>query len=139
LRNGRIYYAILNDNDELGPQKALVRMVAWQEGDFRLGPASDEEFMLELEEATDQLVMDAVRQIDELSQLRSELPELEDMLTIAKPLAPPLVDLQRDELEVFQLALNNGFFQAILDKSPFPDLRTAQIVKSLVDREYMRA
>jgi hypothetical protein len=40
---------------------------------------------------------------------------------------------------VFQLALNNGFFQAILDKSPFPDLRTAQIVKSLVDREYMRA
>jgi hypothetical protein len=69
----------------------------------------------------------------------SDLPELEDMLAVPKPLNAPLSALQPDELDILQLALNLGFFQAILDKSPFPDLRTCQVVKSLVEREYIRA
>jgi hypothetical protein len=70
--------------------------------------------------------------------MQSELPELEDMLKLPKPLKPQLSALQRDELDVLQIAVNDGFFQAVLDKSPFPDVRTAQIVKSLVEREYLR-
>ena len=138
FKNGRITYAILNDNDDLGPLKALNRMVAWNDGEFRLGAPSDEEFMLELEEPTDQLVMDAVRMLDEYRRIADSLPELEDMLQVPKPLTPPLADLQREELEVFQLAMNLGFFQAVLDKSPFLDLKTAEIVKALMEREYLR-
>jgi hypothetical protein len=138
FKQGRIYYAILNDNDELGPLKALFRMCAFETGDYELGPPSDEEFMLELEEATDQLVADAVRQLAEFKTLQPDLPELEDMLKLPKPLKPQLSALQRDELDVLQIAVNDGFFQAVLDKSPFPDLRTAQVVKALIEREYLR-
>ncbi len=138
LKAGRIFYAVLDDNDELGPLKALSRMIAFDRGTFKMGPPTDEDFVLELEEPTEQLVADAVRQSNELSALARELPELEDMLTVPKPLNAQLSALQPDELETFQLALNLGFFQAVLDKSPFADLRTSQLVKSLIEREYLR-
>jgi pSer/pThr/pTyr-binding forkhead associated (FHA) protein len=139
FKGGKIFYAILNDNESLGPTKALFRMVAFETGSYELKPATDEEFMLELEMPTDELVADAVREMNELKGLRSDLPELEDMLKVAKPLKPPLSKLQPDELDVLQIALNDGFFQSVLDKSPFNDLKTAQIVKGLLDREYLRS
>ena len=139
LKGGRIFYAILDDNDELGPLKALFRMIALETGQYALGAATNEEFMLELEEPTDQLVADAVRQCNEMKEIKGDLPELEDMLAVPKPLNPALSALQADELDILQLALNLGFFQAVLDKSPFPDLRTCQVVKSLMEREYLRA
>jgi pSer/pThr/pTyr-binding forkhead associated (FHA) protein len=138
LKGGRIFYAILDDNDDLGPLKALFRMIALETGQYALGPATNEEFMLELEEPTDQLVADAVRQCNEMKEI-ADLPEMEDMLSVPKPLNPQLSALQADELDILQLAMNLGFFQAVLDKSPFPDLRTCQVVKSLIDREYLRA
>jgi pSer/pThr/pTyr-binding forkhead associated (FHA) protein len=139
FKGGRIFYAILDDNDELGPLKSLFRMIALQTGTYALGAPSTEEFMLELEEPTDQLVADAVRQGNEMKEIQNDLPEVEDMLAVPKPLGPSLSALQADELDIFQLALNLGFFQSILDKSPFPDLRTCQVVKSLIEREYLRA
>ncbi len=138
LKAGRIFYAMLDDNDELGPLKALFRMITFETGQFALGAPTNEEFMLELEEPTDQLVADAVRQMNELRELKPTLPEVEDMLTVPRPLQPQMSALQADELDVLQLALNLGFFQAVLDKSPFHDLRTCQIVKSLIEREYLR-
>lgn len=137
LRDGRVYYAILNDNDELGPMKALFRMIGWNEGEFRLGPPSEEEFLLELEESTEQLILEAARQHDEYQRLAKDLPEMEDMLNVSKPLKPALADLSREELEIFQLVHNLGFFQSVLDSSPYTDLKTAQILKSLLDREYI--
>ncbi|MDP2345449.1 MAG: FHA domain-containing protein [Deltaproteobacteria bacterium] len=139
LKGGRIFYAILDENDELGPLKALFRMIALETGTYALAPPTNEEFMLELEEPTDQLVADAVRQSNEMREIKGDLPEVEDMLTIPKPLGPQLSALQADELDMLQLAMNLGFFQGVLDKSPFPDLRTCQVVKSLIEREYLRA
>ncbi len=138
LKAGRIFYAILDDNDELGPLKALFRMINFETGSFALGAPTNEEFMLELEEPTDQLVADAVRQSNELKELKGVLPEVEDTLTVPRPLQPQMSALQADELDVLQLALNLTFFQSVLDKSPFSDLRTCQIVKSLIEREYLR-
>lgn len=139
FKGGKIFYAILNDNEDLGPTKALFRMVSFESGTYELKPATEEEFMLELEVPTDQLVADAVREMHEFKSLQAELPELEDMLKLAKPLKPPLSKLQPDELDVLQIAINEGFFQSILERSPFNDLKTAQIVKALMDREYLRS
>ena len=33
--------------EDLGPEKALFRMLSWEKGTFQLGPASDQEFLLE--------------------------------------------------------------------------------------------
>lgn len=137
IREGGIYYAMLNDNDELGPMKALFRMFTWQQGEFRLGPPSEDEFMLELEESTEQLVMEAARQSDEYLRIADKLPEMEDMLSVPKPLNPALADLGREELEVIQLVHNLGFFQSVLDTSPYTDLKTAEIIQTLLEREYV--
>ena len=139
FKGGRIFYAILNGNEDLGPTKALFRMTGFATGRYELKAATDEEFMLELEVPTDQLVADAVREMTELKVLQPDLPELEDMLKLPKPLKPGLSKLQPDELDILQIAMNDGFFQAVLDKSPFNDLKTAQIVKALMDREYLRS
>src|SRR5688572_4483251 len=126
FKGGKIFYAILNDNEDLGPMKALFRMVGFQAGNYELKAPTDEEFMLELETPTDQLVADAKREMDELRAMQGELPELEDMLSMPKPLKPSLSKLSADELDVMQIAINDGFFQAVLDRSPFTDLRTSQ-------------
>ncbi|MCC7072676.1 MAG: FHA domain-containing protein [Deltaproteobacteria bacterium] len=138
FKGGRIFYAVLNDNEELGPIKALYRMVSLPSGSYELGAATDEEFVLELETPTDQLVADALREANELKAMQSELPEVEDMIVLPRPLKPPLSKLSPDELELIQLAMNEGFFQSILDKSPFTDLKTAQLIKGLMEREYLR-
>lgn len=137
IRDGRVYYALLNDNDELGPMKALFRMFGWRQGEFRLGPPSEEEFMLELEETTEQLIMEAARQTDEYRRIEDHLPEMEDMLSLSKPLKPSLADLGREELEIIQLVHNLGFFQSVLDSSPYTDLKTAEVVKRLLEQEYV--
>jgi hypothetical protein len=137
VRDGQLYYAILNNNDDLGPTKALFRMVGWKAGEFRLGPPSTDEFMLELEESTEQLMMEAARQQDEYARLQN-MPEPEDMITLAKPMHAPLPELGREELEILQLVYNLGFFQSILDESPFSDLRTGTIMQGLLKREYVQ-
>jgi pSer/pThr/pTyr-binding forkhead associated (FHA) protein len=136
LRTGKLIFAVLDD-DGIAPQKALFRMIQLKSGTFELKPASDEAFLLGLEEPSDQLVADAVRQSQELDELQKSLPEPEDMLAIIKPLEAPMSGLQPQELEVLQAVFNHGFVQSILDKSPFPDLTTYQIIKGLLDRGYI--
>lgn len=136
VRDGRVVYATINDTDDLGPMKSLFRITGWTEGEFRVLPPTNEEFMLELEESTEQLVMEAARERDELKRLR-DLPEPEDMLNITRPMNAPLAALTREDLEVFQLIFNLGFFQSVLDQSPYTDLKTSTIVKRLIDAEYV--
>ena len=139
LRDGKLYYALLNNNDDLGPEKALFRMLAWEEGSFFLGPNSDEQFLLEIEDDTHHLIIEGTRQLDELRQIQPKLPELEDELVIPRPLSAPLSKLERDELEVFQVVMNHRFFQSILDLSPFQDLQTCRLVKQLIDTKYIES
>ena len=39
LRQGRVYYAVIDDNHDLGPQKSFNRIITWEQGDFELRPA----------------------------------------------------------------------------------------------------
>src|SRR5688572_30730066 len=48
LRQGRVYYAVIDDNHDLGPQKSFNRIVTWEVGDFELRPPDTQEFMVEL-------------------------------------------------------------------------------------------
>jgi pSer/pThr/pTyr-binding forkhead associated (FHA) protein len=137
MREGRVFYAILDENDALGPMKALARMVGFRQGGFDLHGSTDETFLLELDEPTDQLIADASRQTAELQEMLPSLPEPEDMLIVQKPLETPLSSLRPEELDVFQTVFNQGFVQAILDRSPFTDLQTYKIIQSLIEKSYI--
>ncbi len=138
LRGGRVYYAVIGNNHDLGPQKAFNRMVAWEEGHFELGAPSDEEFMIELDEMPEALIMEALRQMDELREVRKKLPSLETVLELEQPIAPPLSDLDADHLDVLQLVHNFGRHQDVLDQSEHSDLDTSRILQHLIRKGYVR-
>lgn len=137
FRDGKIFYSLLNGNDDLGPKKALFRMYAWDDGEFRFGPTADEDFVLELEEDTDKLVVEAARSVETLRKMMEQLPEMEDMVSLTRPLVARLAELAHDELEVLQVAINMGFIQSILDGSPYSDVRTAEILNKLLKQGYL--
>jgi pSer/pThr/pTyr-binding forkhead associated (FHA) protein len=138
LRNGNVFYASIDDDHDLGPMKAFCRLVGWGEGQFEFGRAEGEEsFVLELEDSTEALLMEAIRQLDELRRIAPDLPTPRTQLRIPKPIEAPLSALKPNELDVFQLVWNNGLVQTIFDKSPATDFETAQALLSLMAQGYV--
>jgi len=138
LRQGRVYYAVIDENHELGPQKSFNRICTWEQGEFELRPPDNQEFMVEMDMSTEQLLMDALRQLDELTRLRADLPAPDATLTIAVPMTAPLRDLGPDELDLVQLVLNWGTLQGVMDHSEKEDVQVAETIVSLMHRDYVR-
>jgi pSer/pThr/pTyr-binding forkhead associated (FHA) protein len=138
LRNGGVFYASIDDDHDLGPMKALCRIVGWEDGQFEFGRQEEEaSFVLELEDSTEALLMEALRQLDEFRRISGELPDPDGRLTIPRPLEAPLSALGPKELEVFQLVLNHGQTQAVFDKSATTDYETAGALLALVQGGYV--
>ncbi len=138
MRQGRIYYAVIEDNHELGPQKSFNRIVTWEQGEFELQPPDSQEFMTELDESTEHLLMDALRQLDELRHIQGSLPGPDQVLTISVPLEPALRDLSLEELDMVQLSLNWGTLQGILDHAAQDDVVAGKMIVDLIQRGYLR-
>jgi pSer/pThr/pTyr-binding forkhead associated (FHA) protein len=139
MRQGRVYYAVIDDNHDLGPLKSFNRIITWELGDFELQPADPQEFMTELETSTEALLMDGLRQLDELKRIQKELPPVTSSLTISMPLTPPIRELKPEELDVLQLVHNYGSFRGVLDHSEKDDVQAAEVLLGLIRREYIRA
>ena len=79
--------------------------------------------------------MEGVRQLDEFQNLKKQLPPLGSPLAVPTPLAGKLRDLSPSELDTFQLVLDHGQLQKVLDNFPGTDLDAAQNIISLMKRE----
>jgi pSer/pThr/pTyr-binding forkhead associated (FHA) protein len=139
MRQGRVYYAVIDDNHELGPLKSFNRIITWEQGDFELQPADPQEFMTELETSTEALLMDGLRQLDELKRIQKELPAVTSSLTLAMPMTSVLRELKPEELDVLQLIHNYGSLRGVLDHSDRDDVQAAEMVLGLIKRDYVRA
>jgi Inner membrane component of T3SS, cytoplasmic domain/Domain of unknown function (DUF4388) len=139
LRQGRVYYAVIDENHHLGPQKSFNRIITWEVGDFELRPSEAQEFMVELDSSTEALLMDALRQMDEYKRIQQELPPLTASLTLAMPLTSPLRDLSAEQLDMLQLVHNQGTLAGVLDSSEQDDVVAAEAVLQLIKRDYVRS
>jgi hypothetical protein len=139
LRQGRVYYAVIDDNHNLGPQKSFNRIVTWEQGDFELRPADPQEFMVEMDSSTEALLMDALRQLDEYKRIQKDLPAFATQLALAMPMTAPLRELSPELLDVLQLVHNYGSLGGVLDHSESDDVQAAEAVLQLIKREYVRA
>ncbi|WP_257462661.1 DUF4388 domain-containing protein [Archangium lipolyticum] len=139
LRQGRVYYAVIDENHNLGPQKSFNRIVTWEQGDFELRPADPQEFMVELDSSTEALLMDALRQLDEYKRIQKELPAMGTQLTLAMPMTAPLRELAPELLDVLQQVHNYGSLGGVLDHSEQDDVQAAEAVLQLIKRDYVRA
>jgi pSer/pThr/pTyr-binding forkhead associated (FHA) protein len=139
MRQGRVYYAVIDDDHDLGPLKSFNRIITWESGDFELQPADPQEFMVELETSTEALLMDGLRQLDEFKRIQKELPAVTSSLALAMPMTAPIHDLKPEELDVLQLVHNFGSLRGVLDHSDKDDVAAAEILLGLIKREYVRA
>ena len=139
LRQGRVYYAVIDENHNLGPQKSFNRIITWEQGDFELRPADPQEFMVEMDSSTEALLMDALRQLDEYKRIQKDLPATSSQLTLATPMTAPLRELTPELLDVLQLVHNHGSLGGVLDHSEQDDVMAAEAVLQLIKREYVRA
>ncbi len=138
LRQGRVYYAVIDENHDLGPQKSFNRIITWEHGDFELRPADNQEFMVELDSSTEALLMDALRQLDEFRRIQGQLPEMNAPIRLAQPMTAPLKELTPELLDVLQLVHNYGSLSGVLDHADQDDVLTAEAVVQLIKREYVQ-
>ncbi|AKJ01728.1 FHA domain-containing protein [Archangium gephyra] len=139
LRQGRVYYAVIDENHNLGPQKSFNRIITWEQGDFELRPADPQEFMVELDSSTEALLMDALRQLDEYKRIQKDLPSMATQLSLAMPMTAKLRELTPELLDVLQQVHNYGSLGGVLDHSEQDDVQAAESVLQLIKRDYVRA
>ena len=137
LRKGQIYYSTIDDSYDLSPRKAAFRLLTWMTGTFELEPPDEKSVLEEIQDSTEALLMEGMRQLDELRRIEGELPGRDEALGLSAPLSAPLRDLQPADLDVLQLVINFGRLQAVLDRSPRTDLETAQTLLGLIQKEYV--
>jgi len=138
MRKGIIYYASINDLDDVPPMKSIFRMLTWQKGLFDLDPPDEREFPNEMNLSVQEVLMEGLRQLDEFNEIRNELPDLNTRLVLSQPVIPPLRDLKPEELDILQLAHNYGHLETVLNKSLSTDLDTVQIILKLIKGAYLR-
>jgi pSer/pThr/pTyr-binding forkhead associated (FHA) protein len=138
LDQGRIVYASTSDSPGLPPTKAMFRLLSWDDGTFDLLGPEPQKFPDQINLPTEHLLMEGLRQLDELRHAQSKLPPPETRVTLAVPLAPRLRELGPGELDVLQLVLNNRTIREVLDASA-SDLDAANIIAALLRKKYIQA
>ncbi len=139
MRQGLIVFATIEGHPDMDPRKAINRMLDWNEGHFEMGayrdpPAGKEE----LNDSTQMLIMEGMRQIDEQKLLVDSLGLQGAMLRVNFPLANPLKDLGSEELDLFQLLMQETAYEELLDKVHHEDLKTTRMVETLLKGLYIK-
>lgn len=138
IDNGKVIFAVVNEHYDVQPLKSLFRILTWTTGSFDMDPPEQREFLERIEMSTEGILMDAMRQIDEIRRLGTDMPTLQASILLAMPMIPPLRDLSPEELDVLQLAYNYGHVETMLNKSLASDLDTSQILVKLIKSGYLR-
>lgn len=143
FRDGAVYYATLarpNQKQEapIPPLKCFFRLLTWTAGNFRmdtLNPAPS--FDTEIEGETRNLMLEGMRQFDELKLYVEHLPGRQARLKVTHPLRSKLSALSPEALDTLQLVLNHGEVGKVLDYSEANDLETCQDLLYLVQNDYL--
>ena len=138
LEKGQIVFASVNDQEEVPPLKALIRILTWEHGTFDMEPTVEREFPTRMDMSTEGILMEGFRQIDELRRIANDLPAHHALLTLATPVVPALRDLSPEDLDALQLVINYGTIETILNKSLASDLDTSEVLLKLLKAGYIR-
>jgi pSer/pThr/pTyr-binding forkhead associated (FHA) protein len=139
FRKGQIYFGNIENQFNIGPRKALTRMLGWTQGSFELEPPDESAVLEELDDSTEGLLIESMRQLDEYKVVTEKLPDLSSPIGVARPLKARLRELSPDELDVFQAALEVKTVNALFDQLSLSDLEIAQKLVVLFEKGYLVA
>ncbi|HEV8247899.1 MAG TPA: DUF4388 domain-containing protein [Polyangiaceae bacterium] len=137
LFEGKIRHASSNGPVPLAALKAVYRMLDWHDGTFELEPPDTTPIAEPLDATAQEVLMEGIRQQDELNALRPKLPRDDQRLRLKLPLVPELKQLSPAELDVLQLALNAVSLAEVFDRASATDLETATALHALLVRGYL--
>lgn len=137
LDEGKVQFAVVNGDESVPPDKAFYRVLVWDKGTFDLLPKVERAFPVAIQSSVEGLLMEGMRQLDEMRRLGDELPPLRSKISVAFPLKKPLRDASADELDVIQLALNHERLVDMMNHSGKPDPEVAEVVVTLLDKGYL--
>ncbi len=138
LRKGNIFFASINDIDEVPPLKSLYRLLTWEKGLFDLDPPEEREFKNAVDLTVPEVLMEGLRQLDEFNRIRGDLPPMSARLRLVVPLNASLRDLKPEDLDVLQNAINFAHVETVFNKAPGTDLDAAERILKLVKNGYLR-
>ncbi len=137
LDRGQIVYASVDDSAGLAPLKAMFRILAWDDGTFELIGPEPQNFPQTIDMPVEHILMEGLRQLDEIRHMRNKLPPMDAELVVVTPLMSRLADLSHPELDIFQLVYNYGTVKDVLNKASSSDAEAANIVMDLIKRKYV--
>jgi Domain of unknown function (DUF4388)/Inner membrane component of T3SS, cytoplasmic domain len=137
LDKGRIIYASIGDSPNLKPLKTIYRILSWEEGTFELLGPEIREFPETIDMPTEHILMEGLRQLDEIRHMGKKLPSRDAEIVVVTPLMSRLSKLKTEELDVFQLVYNYGTVKDVLNRSASSDLDTSTIIATLIKKEYI--
>ena len=137
IKNGQIVSAVIG-GEPMKPMKTICRMVGWDKGAFHLEEwDGSDDFQETFEQSTESVLMEALRQHDELRKLMPEMPPPESSLTLCVPMVPKLSELSKGELDTLQLVLNFNTFKHVVDKTAGTDHEAVTALKKLLAEGYL--
>jgi CheY-like chemotaxis protein len=125
---------------EAGPatgRKALYRILTWKEGVFHFrecAPASQSVF----QENTIKLILNALKQEDEIQKLRRALPQDEDPLLINFNDSFFSYNFDQKTREFLELVQRHRTLRQIVDASPLEDLKVYKALSLLLSADVLR-
>lgn len=137
LDQGRIIFASISDQPDLEPLKAMFRILAWDDGDFDLVGPEPHNFPTVIDMPTEHILMEGLRQLDELRHTQDKLPPENLTVFIPKPLSVKLSDLNPAELDVFQIAMEEITIKEIIDSAELSDKEATDVLQKLFKQRYL--
>jgi hypothetical protein len=135
LERGRVTSCVIDGRTDHGAEKSFFRLLSWTDGLFELQPASAPpvaEGTTSLGASLEALLMEGMRQMDELKRLRTMIPAR------LVPAGPPPPDLEEEDRGLLALAMRLGQRDAVLDATPMADLPAAERIARLLQRGFLR-
>ncbi|HEY6559336.1 MAG TPA: DUF4388 domain-containing protein [Polyangiaceae bacterium] len=126
LSNGEIVDAVYR---RLEGEKALYRLLSEQEGSFAFS-AGSASLLRRVQVSTNVLLMEGMRQIDELRRLRHNLAAEQDALL---SIAPPPASSSEAAQRVAEVLTVPRTLEELLDDVALPDLEIAQALGAMLD------
>jgi pSer/pThr/pTyr-binding forkhead associated (FHA) protein len=137
LRDGQVYYAEIEGNPLVRLYKAFYRMFRWTEGAFDLQPVGQHQVTEEITETTTSLMLEGMRQLDEIRMIEPKLPRHGATLRVVEPVPGNLRDLATEEIQLFQLVLHNGSLELVIDTFPGTDFEAYTCLLGLMKRGFV--
>jgi len=138
MRNGRIVYAAIDNHIPNDISRTAIRILSWAQADFELQPPNDQEIVQEIDEDPVRLLLSAKRQEKDIQRYRQALPAGAYYARVNHPLQAPLRDLRPEHLDVFQLVLNQGTVDGVLNYAKNKDLEIYQNLVFLYKNQYIQ-